>query len=91
MKGRGWWPAVVLALLVGGSAFPFYWAILSSFTPESRLFQEPSLLPSHLVLVGRVLGLLSGVNRTLESRVDLLKTILPWVMGPPKRSAAPGA
>ncbi len=48
-------------------------------------------MPSHLVLVGRVLGLLSGVNRTLESRVDLLKTILPWVMGPPKRSAAPGA
>ena len=52
MRGRGWWPAVVLALLVGASAFPFYWAILSSFTPESRLFQEPSLLPSHLVLDG---------------------------------------
>jgi len=48
-------------------------------------------MPSHLVLVGRVLGLLSGVNRTLESHVDLLKTILPWVMGPAKRSAAPDA
>jgi putative ABC transport system permease protein len=45
-------------------------------------------MPSHLVLVGRVLGLLSGVNRTLESRVDLLKTILPYVMGGPKRAAA---
>ena len=46
-------------------------------------------MPSHLVLVGRVLGLLSGVNRTLESRVDLLKTILPYVMGPAKRPAPP--
>jgi ABC-type glycerol-3-phosphate transport system permease component len=50
MKARGWWPAIVLALLVGASAFPFYWAVLSSFTPESKLFQAPSLLPSHLVL-----------------------------------------
>ena len=50
MRAKGWWPAVVLALLVGASAFPFYWAILSSFTPEARLFQEPSLLPRHLVL-----------------------------------------
>jgi ABC-type glycerol-3-phosphate transport system permease component len=47
---RSWWPAVALALLVGASAFPFYWAILSSFTPEARLFQAPSLLPSQLVL-----------------------------------------
>jgi predicted unusual protein kinase regulating ubiquinone biosynthesis (AarF/ABC1/UbiB family) len=46
-------------------------------------------MPSHLVLVGRVLGLLSGVNRTLESRVDLLRTILPYVMGSLKPSAAP--
>ena len=46
-------------------------------------------MPSHLVLVGRVLGLLSGVNRTLESRADLLTTILPYVMGKPKRPAAP--
>jgi predicted unusual protein kinase regulating ubiquinone biosynthesis (AarF/ABC1/UbiB family) len=44
-------------------------------------------MPSHLVLVGRVLGLLSGVNRTLESRVDLMATILPYVMGSPARSA----
>jgi len=48
-------------------------------------------MPSHLVLVGRVLGLLSGVNRTLESRVDLLTTILPYVMGNPKRPAPPSA
>ena len=48
-------------------------------------------MPSHLVLVGRVLGLLSGVNRTLESRVDLLTTILPYVLGKPKRPAEPEA
>jgi len=35
-------------------------------------------VPSHIVLLGRVLGLLSGVNRSLESKVDLLKTILPY-------------
>ena len=50
MRPRSWWPGIVLALLVGASAFPFYWAILSSFTPEARLFQAPSLLPSQLVL-----------------------------------------
>ena len=47
---RSWWPVLVLALLVVGSAFPFYWAILASFTPEARLFQNPSLIPSELVL-----------------------------------------
>jgi predicted unusual protein kinase regulating ubiquinone biosynthesis (AarF/ABC1/UbiB family) len=46
-------------------------------------------MPSHLVLVGRVLGLLSGVNRTLETRIDLMSTILPYVMGTPSRSPDP--
>lgn len=50
MTARKWWPAVVLALLVAASAFPFYWAIVASFTPEARLFQEPSLFPRQLVL-----------------------------------------
>ncbi|HEX7337731.1 MAG TPA: carbohydrate ABC transporter permease [Gemmatimonadales bacterium] len=50
MTGRRWWPAVVLALLVTASAFPFYWAIVGSFTPEARLFQEPALVPRELVL-----------------------------------------
>ena len=40
----------VLALLVVASAFPFYWAIVASFTPEARLFEGPSLLPRTLVL-----------------------------------------
>jgi ABC-type glycerol-3-phosphate transport system permease component len=46
---RGWWTTAALGLLVLASAFPFYWAILSSFTPEARLFQRPSLLPTALV------------------------------------------
>jgi ABC-type glycerol-3-phosphate transport system permease component len=47
---RRWWPTLVLALLVLASAFPLYWAVLASFTPEARLFRGPSLLPSELVL-----------------------------------------
>lgn len=50
MNGRKWWPVVVLAVLVGASAFPFYWAIVASFTPEAQLFQEPSLVPQRLIL-----------------------------------------
>ena len=30
---------------------------------------------------GRVIGLLSGVNRSLEARIDLARTIFPYVMG----------
>lgn len=50
MNSRSRWPVVVVGLLVGASAFPFYWAIVSSFTPEARLFQAPSLVPTNLVL-----------------------------------------
>jgi trehalose/maltose transport system permease protein len=47
---RKWWPSLVLALLVAASAFPVYWAVVASFTPEARLFQAPSLFPRDLVL-----------------------------------------
>jgi ABC-type glycerol-3-phosphate transport system permease component len=47
---RKWGPALVLMLLVLASAFPLYWAVLASFTPEARLFQAPSLVPRDLVL-----------------------------------------
>jgi len=50
MSERKWWPVLALTLLVLASAFPFYWAILASFTPEARLFQGPSLVPGDLVL-----------------------------------------
>ena len=39
-------------------------------------------VPSHLVLVGRVVGLLSGLTRSLETRADLVRAILPYALGP---------
>ena len=39
-----------LGLLVIAVAFPFYWALVSSLTPEARLFERPTLLPGSLVL-----------------------------------------
>jgi ABC-type glycerol-3-phosphate transport system permease component len=44
------WGTVALLALVLATAFPFYWAILASFTPEARLFESPSLVPRGLVL-----------------------------------------
>jgi trehalose/maltose transport system permease protein len=43
--GRGILWRVALALLLLFAIFPFYWAIVASFTPESVLFQSPSLFP----------------------------------------------
>ncbi|HJR64065.1 MAG TPA: carbohydrate ABC transporter permease [Gemmatimonadaceae bacterium] len=40
----------ILAALVLLTAFPFYWAIVASLTPEATLFQQPSLWPSTLIL-----------------------------------------
>ena len=51
MRGAGrWLSTAVLILLVIGTAFPFYWAIVASLTPEAQLFAEPSLWPGELVL-----------------------------------------
>jgi ABC-type glycerol-3-phosphate transport system permease component len=49
-ESRNRWAAIPIVGLIVATAFPFYWAIVSSLTPESRLFQEPSLFPSSLVL-----------------------------------------
>ena len=49
MRAR-WLGGGVLALLVTATAFPFYWAVVASLTPEARLFAEPSLWPRELVL-----------------------------------------
>jgi predicted unusual protein kinase regulating ubiquinone biosynthesis (AarF/ABC1/UbiB family) len=65
---------------------------------SGRVFREiPDLIrenpivrvPSHLVLLGRVLGLLSGVNRSLDARIDLARTIFPYVMGVAPRPGGP--
>jgi predicted unusual protein kinase regulating ubiquinone biosynthesis (AarF/ABC1/UbiB family) len=37
-------------------------------------------VPSHLVLLGRVLGLLSGVGRSLGAELDLVEILVPYVM-----------
>ncbi len=51
MKGwKRWPPILAVGFLVLASAFPFYWAIVASLTPEARLFEAPSLLPVHPVL-----------------------------------------
>jgi predicted unusual protein kinase regulating ubiquinone biosynthesis (AarF/ABC1/UbiB family) len=55
-----------------------------------RIRENPLVrVPSHLVLVGRVVGLLSGLTRSLETRADLVRAILPYVLG--ARPATPSA
>jgi len=39
-----------LALLVLLTAFPLYWAVVASLTPEATLFRQPSLWPTHIIL-----------------------------------------
>jgi ABC-type glycerol-3-phosphate transport system permease component len=48
MRARGW--AVATIALVGAILFPLYWVAIASFTPESRLFAQPALVPQALVL-----------------------------------------
>jgi ABC-type glycerol-3-phosphate transport system permease component len=48
MRPRGW--TVVTTLLVAAILFPLYWAVIASFTPESRLFGPLTLVPRALVL-----------------------------------------
>jgi trehalose/maltose transport system permease protein len=43
-------PPAAIAVAVAALMFPLYWAIVSSFTPDARLFGPPSLVPGHLVL-----------------------------------------
>lgn len=37
-------------------------------------------IPSHVALLARVLGLLSGVSRSLGSRVDLVRALMPYAL-----------
>jgi ABC-type glycerol-3-phosphate transport system permease component len=47
---RRWARLVATGLLIGAVLFPLYWAVLSSLTPENRLFAAPALVPRELVL-----------------------------------------
>ena len=50
MRNGSWLAGIAVALLVAFSAFPFYWALVASVTPEARLFERPSLWPAEPVL-----------------------------------------
>jgi multiple sugar transport system permease protein len=52
MTGRlaRWLPVAVLTALVLATAFPFYWTLVASVTPEATLFREPSLWPKDVTL-----------------------------------------
>jgi ABC-type glycerol-3-phosphate transport system permease component len=41
--------AAALVLLMLFTLFPFYWAIVASFTSDAALFRDPSLVPQHLI------------------------------------------
>ncbi len=50
-RGTGAWLAAgAVTLLVLAIAFPFYWAVVASLTPEATLFRQPSLWPRVLIL-----------------------------------------
>ena len=44
-------------------------------------------VPGDVVLIARVMGLLSGIGRTLDSKTDLIEAILPYL----EEQSAPGA
>lgn len=46
-------------------------------------------IPQHLVLLGRVVGLLSGVNSALGARQDLARLIAPYALGARPTRPAP--
>ena len=50
MKTRSWYAWLIMAPMLAVMTFPLYWAVISSFTPESRLFASTSLVPRALVL-----------------------------------------
>ena len=55
-----------------------------------RLIRENPVVrvPEHLILLGRVIGLLSGLGQTLGAKLDMLETILPYALGVSPREAS---
>ena len=47
-----------------------------------RMIRENPIVrvPSHVVLLGRVIALLSGLGHSLGARIDMLQTVLPFVL-----------
>jgi len=64
-----------------GRVDPETMARLREEIPE-RIRQNPIVrVPHHLVLVGRVLALLTGLNAALGAKVDFLKILMPIALG----------
>jgi predicted unusual protein kinase regulating ubiquinone biosynthesis (AarF/ABC1/UbiB family) len=60
--------------------------VFESFRDElPRMLRENPIVqvPSHVVLLGRALALISGIGRSLGSRIDVARTLLPYVQGAP--------
>ena len=57
----------------------------------ARVRRNPLVrIPPHLVLLGRVIGLLSGVNSALGARLDLARLIAPYAVGARPGATGPG-
>jgi ABC-type glycerol-3-phosphate transport system permease component len=41
---------IVRVVILGALLFPFYWMLVASFTPEARLFEAPSVVPTAISL-----------------------------------------
>jgi ABC-type glycerol-3-phosphate transport system permease component len=50
MRARRLLPIAGLAVMLAALLFPLYWMVLSSFTPDARLFGSPTLVPQTVVL-----------------------------------------
>jgi trehalose/maltose transport system permease protein len=49
-RERRWLDLAALAAIVFGAAFPLYWLVVASLTPEASLFERPSLWPGQFTL-----------------------------------------
>jgi predicted unusual protein kinase regulating ubiquinone biosynthesis (AarF/ABC1/UbiB family) len=68
----------------GGASLP---ERLADLLPEAIRRNPIVRVPTHLVLLARVLALLAGVNRSLGTRLDLAEIVLPYVTPRPGRAA----
>ena len=50
MSAAGWLVRAAIGLLLAATLFPLYWMLVSSITPEARLFEAPALVPTSPVL-----------------------------------------
>jgi ABC-type glycerol-3-phosphate transport system permease component len=50
MTRTRWVGVLVTAVLLGALLFPLYWMVVSSLSPEARLFAAPTIVPQTIVL-----------------------------------------